>query len=124
MVTQIQVFLFSLSRVWTSDKMICTRPTGSCYKQPNGSGGFNQYPKLYRSNDAWVYMSDAVSFEVTDPTNKNCCPQDIYGRFLSTATLSIECLSSEGDDEWISADSSSEMSFSSSTDSDYIDNRN
>ena len=100
-------------------------PTGSCYKQPNGSGGFNQYPKLYRSNDAWVYMSDAVSFEVTDPTNKNCCPQDIYGRFLSTATLSIECLSSEGDDEWISAsDSSSEMSFSSSTDSDYIDNRN
>ena len=83
-------------------------PTGSCYKRPNGeNGGFLEFPKLYRSNDAWVYMSDAVSFEVTDKTNKNCCPQDVYGRFLSSATLSIECLSNR-DADWTSSSSESE----------------
>ena len=62
-------------------------PTGTCYKQPNGGN----YPMLYRTNDAWVYQTDVLSFELSGKTRDRCCPKDNYGSFLTTDSYEIDC---------------------------------
>ena len=88
-----------------------TCPKGSCYKQ-KVAGRFSSYPRLYFTNNAWVYQTSTLSWEVTSASSNGCCPKDAWGQFLSTSNLKISCVDlTPKVEEYSSEDSFSYSSF-------------
>ena len=88
-----------------------TCPKGSCYKQ-KVNGSFSTYPRLYFTDNAWVYQTSTLSWEVTSDSSNGCCPKNAWGQFLSTANIEISCLDLTSKvEEYSSEDSFSYSSF-------------